>query len=1113
MPSLTTSPEEIFQEIKEKIDTRLKLRVRYACLYGLLGRICAEYAKDLKTEFSGLFSQLYAVCRAAGIDYHDADAFRRRARLVLKEETEATEEAFVEDLSLLCRFVCELYKVELPAMLSSVVSGRTFCGYGKKAGEGRVQRVRAVVVEKIPQGIVCLSESGENVVQMAHLLRTHAVIEEGMSVNLIDVDILREGELSARMVIVDPDYLIDVSALSAAVKPYGNSPLNYLIALFQPREVTLPILLGNAANRFVDDIINSKDIVDKESIYNMSLKYHFKENMLSYACSRESFDRDYFLSLKNTFMHLYQVVLERFSSKDIGIDIKKVLLEPSFLCEALGLRGRLDIMTCDYRNLVELKSGKAEEYLGHARHPRSEHTLQMSLYKEILHYNLGIPRDAIRSFLLYSRYPMLYDERSSAAAIKDILELRNEIVVLERKLREGAWQDILSVLTPDRLNLKGLSTALWTKYCKPSLENILRPLYGMSPIVASYFSHFLTFIEREKYLGKTYDGRPDSGRGFASVWTADLTTKLMTGDVLINLRITDEMGEDGVEALVLSMPNYGDKFVANFNVGEMVQLYERSAKCDNVTTRQLFRGYIEELTRERLIIRFLYKQRNNYLFSRSTFYAIEHDASDSMSNQSVRGLYSLLEATETRRSLLLGLRKPEVMTDGVKLSGKYSDTVAPVILAAKCAKDYFLLVGPPGTGKTSVALRGMVEEFLLDYGKEAEQTALLLMAYTNRAVDEICATLESIGTDYVRIGLQETCNKMFHPHLLQNFMEGADCIKEVRRRLLEVPVVTGTIATMSNHIELFTLRHFVAIIDEASQVLEPQLLGLLSAKSPDGHSGISRFIMIGDHKQLPAVVVQSENRTEVTDPLLWDIGLKNLRNSLFERLHTLAVRRGSKGVTALLDKQGRMHPDICRFVNNHFYGHRLKSVGLPHQKEMLALNFAEGPLEKFVSGTRLGFIDIVPAILSDNNKVNNEEADMAARIVAALSALLRKNDMRFDPELQVGIIVPFRNQIVAVRSALRRYLPGKCDAMTIDTVECFQGSQRDYIIFSTTISQPYQLKILSAPQMVEGNMVDRKLNVALTRARKQFFMIGQANLLSRNVIYRTFIETAQRFEP
>lgn len=161
MPSLATSPEEIFQEIKEKIDTRLKLRVRYACLYALLGRICAEYAKDLKTEFSGLFSQLYAVCRTAGIDYHGADAFRRRARLVLKEEAEATEEAFVEDLSLLCRFVCELYKVELPAMLSSVVSRKTFCGYGNKTGQGRVQRVRAVVVRKIPQGIVCVSELGK----------------------------------------------------------------------------------------------------------------------------------------------------------------------------------------------------------------------------------------------------------------------------------------------------------------------------------------------------------------------------------------------------------------------------------------------------------------------------------------------------------------------------------------------------------------------------------------------------------------------------------------------------------------------------------------------------------------------------------------------------------------------------------------------------------------------------------------------------------------------------------------------------------------------------------------------------------------------------------------
>ena len=77
--------------------------------------------------------------------------------------------------------------------------------------------------------------------------------------------------------------------------------------------------------------------------------------------------------------------------------------------------------------------------------------------------------------------------------------------------------------------------------------------------------------------------------------------------------------------------------------------------------------------------------------------------------------------------------------------------------------------------------------------------------------------------------------------------------------------------------------------------------------------------------------------------------------------------------------------------------------------------------------------------------------------------------------------------------------------ITIDTVERYQGSQRDIIIFSTTISQPYQLNILSAPVLTEGEMIDRKLNVALTRAREQLFLVGNGNILKRSEIYKDLI--------
>jgi len=76
----------------------------------------------------------------------------------------------------------------------------------------------------------------------------------------------------------------------------------------------------------------------------------------------------------------------------------------------------------------------------------------------------------------------------------------------------------------------------------------------------------------------------------------------------------------------------------------------------------------------------------------------------------------------------------------------------------------------------------------------------------------------------------------------------------------------------------------VAIVDEATQILEPQLLGILCAKERAGENAVGKFILIGDHKQLPAVVMQSSHQSGITSQDLVSVGVTNLKDSLFERL-------------------------------------------------------------------------------------------------------------------------------------------------------------------------------------------------------------------------------------
>jgi superfamily I DNA and/or RNA helicase len=301
------------------------------------------------------------------------------------------------------------------------------------------------------------------------------------------------------------------------------------------------------------------------------------------------------------------------------------------------------------------------------------------------------------------------------------------------------------------------------------------------------------------------------------------------------------------------------------------------------------------------------------------------------------------------------------------------------------------------------------------------------------------------------------------------------------------------------HPYVFQVKHFsLAIVDEASQILEPALIGLLSSTQ------IDRFVLIGDHKQLPAVVQQDADGTLVDNPLLQAIGISDCRQSFFQRLYNWEVRQGRKQFIGLLNHQGRMHPEVALFANEHFYESQLQIVPRDHQLET-RLHYDVSPddvLDRLLADHRVLFLPVVPAERPPSDKSNEAEARVVAEIVRRLQ---RFYGDRFDAATTVGIIVPYRNQIATIReslAALSVTLP-----ISIDTVERYQGSQRDVIIYSFTVSRYYQLDFLTANTFMEdGHPIDRKLNVALTRARQQTIMVGNPDILRQNNLFRQLIE-------
>ena len=186
-----------------------------------------------------------------------------------------------------------------------------------------------------------------------------------------------------------------------------------------------------------------------------------------------------------------------------------------------------------------------------------------------------------------------------------------------------------------------------------------------------------------------------------------------------------------------------------------------------------------------------------------------------------------------------------------------------------------------------------------------------------------------------------------------------------------------------------------------------------------------------------------------------------------------------------------MHPEVALFANHTFYEGRLLPVGLPHQQEDSS------------AITRLAFYPSEPEPAGASAKMNHSEARIAARL--ALTIYQKEGAENFNTTRTLGIITPYRSQIALIKKEIEALGIPALNRILVDTVERFQGSERDVIIYSCCINSYYQLKFVSNLTEENGVLIDRKLNVALTRARKQMFVTGVPKYLKSNPLYESLL--------
>jgi DNA replication ATP-dependent helicase Dna2 len=858
-------------------------------------------------------------------------------------------------------------------------------------------------------------------------------LQPGPAATDISTRVLHAGAGSA--VVLEPDLLLNITDINNAEYCARQYPLRRLISS-PPTEATLR---GTIVHQTFKELLKSGQPDPQNHL----------ERALGNAAANLALRRIGISQMAEDAQPHVAALARWYASSRDGLwgapaDIRA---ETFRLSPEVGLKGRLDIwrVSAEGEAFIELKTG---EVRAGAALPKREHRWQVQGYQTLLAVRRpgGLRPTAT---LLYSGTPGGADGYGVPFSLRElhrVLDLRNRLALLHAT---GQVPPPPSVAKCQRCMLRAECAQAST-------------LLGWEP-PASEDAAPTVEIAADAYFARLYEQLRLEARAVereaARLWRRTAEERVMDGSAIRDLELAHEprrttSGEWEYQ--------FRCRQQSELREGDAVLVSNGDPIAGEVVSGTLLRvdeQGVTVWTPERIACPTL----------------IDRYDGETVHDRTVRNLWRWLWVDPHLRSLVAGACAPAFDAEVERatlqdISPRFNDEQRLAIARAMAARDFLLIQGPPGTGKTDV-----VAEIASRAIARGER--VLIAAFTNQAVDTVLRRLVVAGvSDIVRLGHELSIAPEVRQLRLESraaSADGAESGASDPERILvaleSARLVAATTATWSA--ERYddageALRFDLAIVDEASQLTTPALLGALRFAH--------RFVLVGDEHQLPPLVVSEEAAEQ------------GLRRSLFGML----LERWGQHASVALTRQYRMHPVICGFPSQMFYDSTLVAAGAA--RDSLLVLRVDLRLARVLDPTRpCVFVDVRDEAVG---KVSQAQTKIASDIVRTLRGA-------GIAATHIGVITPYRAQAAAIRQRLATL--GEHEVQ-VDTVDRFQGAEREAIIFASggrASDTTRGRNFLADPH---------RLNVALTRAQRKLIILGDRQYFASAPLLAQLLEYCAR---